>query len=272
MAQIPGRDGLHEVAPGLAPSGESGKLTTHEARTLQREFEAMARGEKLPRSNVNQEGASSFKGEYDLSEEVSAVQAAKRAKRMESHMRMLETQRRALEALRIRSDADVDPATLAALPSDIQTTDTILRYAGYFGQAARAVKYGQLVTVPAMDPRIVRGTSIVSCCYILGDVIFEADKAHHIYGEDLNGTVRTATERLLFQVLSSVVLPYATVRAIVTTSRRRVGNSPSMLSRWGPQLAGLAVLPILPMIYDQPCNQLVNTFMWLVCPRAEDIE
>ena len=132
-------------------------------------------------------------------------------------MKGLDRQQRALNALRVRYDADGDgklsDGEIEALTYDIQTTDTVLRYLGYASTLARTVKYGRVAAAPVVqDKRLLRATFAISWGYVAADVIFEADKSHHVYGNGLQEVLRGAAQRFTFQALSSIVFPYLTLQ------------------------------------------------------------
>ena len=121
------------------------------------------------------------------------------------------------------------------------------------------------------DKRLIRSTFILSWGYVAADVIFEADKAKHIYGQTLGEVVRGAGERFTFQGLSSIVFPYLTLRAVVGGVKQRIGataQSPAYL-RYAPQAEGLAWIPAMPYIWDAPSRWIARTVFAAAFPEEE---
>ncbi|KAI5305898.1 hypothetical protein KEM56_002945 [Ascosphaera pollenicola] len=67
-------------------------------------------------------------------------------------------------------------------------------------------------------------------------------------------------ERAVFQTLSSLVLPAATLTAVVRHSTKCLSDSGSVIvRRWGPLAIGLFIVPMLPYAFDEPVDKFVRS-------------
>jgi hypothetical protein len=184
----------------------------------------------------------------------------RRGQRMQAHMQSVAASNQALETLRFRRDpvADAAMAATGAPSLDVQTTDTVLRYLGYAFPIAMASRHGIISDVKIHPNRTaLRGMFGVSAVYMLADSVFEADKAHHIYGQPLAGTAHCFVERFIFEVMASAVLPYAAYRGVATIVKNRfVGKASTGVARALPNLAAMITVPIMPYIFDLPCKAI----------------
>lgn len=146
---------------------------------------------------------------------------------------------------------------------------------------------------PVAHPWLVRSAYGVSWAYILGDVSYEGYKAYWQNQRVLNpqlelserqqkvtglsstvaadskpGVVspledyRTVmVQRGIFQSLASMGLPAFTIHSVVRYSGRAMKDVKNKTLRvWGPIGLGLAVVPFLPKLFDQPVENAVE---WL---------
>ncbi|KAJ9469530.1 hypothetical protein DIPPA_62117 [Diplonema papillatum] len=179
----------------------------------------------------------------------------------------------ALKALRLRYDHDgdgkLDDGELRRLVQDVDTLDTPWRYMGYATCAAKAVKYGRVAFGPLAHPAVLRSSFVVSWGYVAADVGLETYKAEPSFsGTTGTALVRqqrqAAIERFTFQSLSSIVLPFFTVRSIVGAARPHFQQA-----AWVPPVLGIAVLPALPFIFDKPCQAATRAaFAWWEDPKT----
>lgn len=182
------------------------------------------------------------------------------------------------------------------------TTDTNLRYAGYAARVKTIMAAGHRYLAftsevgeafrPVAHPRIVTTAYGISWAYIVGDVAYEAWKAHlHQKGLFVPGLkpwdplpVLTeeqkeankvgapdwklqATKRAVFQTIASMALPAFTVHSTVRYSAlafKHVKNT--KIRTWGPVGLGLAVVPALPTLFDEPLEHAVD---WVFDRGAE---
>ncbi|KAK3938243.1 mitochondrial 18 KDa protein-domain-containing protein [Diplogelasinospora grovesii] len=145
---------------------------------------------------------------------------------------------------------------------------------------------------PVAHPWLVRGAYGVSWAYILGDVSYEGYKAYwhnqRILNPQLELTPHQAKligvtdearataakpgvvppledyrtvmlQRAIFQSLASMGLPAFTIHSVVRYSGRAMKNVKNQRIRtWGPIGLGLAVVPFLPRLFDEPVENAVE--------------
>ncbi|KAF8416979.1 mitochondrial 18 KDa protein-domain-containing protein [Tirmania nivea] len=79
-----------------------------------------------------------------------------------------------------------------------------------------------------------------------------------------------AAERFIFQTLASMALPAFTIHSIVRYSGRAMKNVKSpRLRTWGPVGLGLAVVPALPYLFDEPVERAVEKGVEVLVGLAE---
>lgn len=149
---------------------------------------------------------------------------------------------------------------------------------------------------PVAHPNIVRGAYGISWLYILGDVSYEGYKAYWHNQRILNPALTLTPEqqrvtgmaaeaspeaalaqpgvvspledyrtvmvqRGIFQSLASMGLPAFTIHSVVRYSGRALKNAKNTKIRtWAPIGLGLAVVPALPALFDEPVENAVE---WL---------
>lgn len=166
-----------------------------------------------------------------------------------------------------------------------ETTDSNVRYAAYASRlrtimlsAHRYVAYTSDIGEsfrPVAHPNWIRAAYGVSWAYLIGDVSHEGYKAwkhnqrmlHPETEEDKLAAVpyggkgvpaiedyRTVmAQRAIFQGLASMGLPAFTIHSIVRYSGRAMKNVKNVKIRtWGPIGLGLAAVPALPYMFDEP--------------------
>ncbi|RGP59618.1 mitochondrial fission process protein 1 [Fusarium sporotrichioides] len=144
---------------------------------------------------------------------------------------------------------------------------------------------------PVAHPNLVRGAYGVSWLYLIGDVSYEGYKSYWHNQRVLNpklqlsprqekitglpaletraaepGTVaplddyRTVmVQRAIFQSVASMGLPAFTIHSVVRYSGRALKDVKNKLIRtWGPIGLGLAVVPFLPAMFDEPVENAVE--------------
>ena len=144
---------------------------------------------------------------------------------------------------------------------------------------------------PVAHPNIVRAAYGISWLYILGDVSHEGYRAYWHNKRILNpqleltpqqekvtGLPSVATEpkepgvvspledwrtvmvqRGIFQSLASMGLPAFTIHSVVRYSGRAMKDVKNKTLRtWGPIGLGLAVVPFLPTLFDEPVENAVE--------------
>lgn len=196
----------------------------------------------------------------------------RRAERMKKHMAMIERRQESLNRLL----APTHPAAVVATADGTigftpQTTDTILRYLGYAHVPAVAATRGGLLTGPWAG-RLVKGCGLVTAGYVVADVMFEADKGHHVYGHGLKEVVTNAAERTSFHMLSSVGIPYMVARGIAgafAPSPSAASASFPAAARLRPVVVSTALVPFFSFALDRPCAVLMDRVFAAIRPTDE---
>ncbi|KAI5954421.1 hypothetical protein KGF54_002196 [Candida jiufengensis] len=67
-----------------------------------------------------------------------------------------------------------------------------------------------------------------------------------------------AVKRAVFQSIASMGLPAFTIHSAVRYSSILFKNSPKALKTYGPVGVGLAIVPVLPYLFDKPCEIAVD--------------
>lgn len=144
---------------------------------------------------------------------------------------------------------------------------------------------------PVMHPKLVRGAYGVSWMYLIGDVSYEGYKSYWHNQRVLNPKAQLTTQqekiaglaatesklaepgvvspledyrtvmvqRAIFQSVASMGLPAFTIHSVVRYSGRAMKNLKNQrLRTWGPIGLGLAVVPFLPTMFDEPVENAVE--------------
>jgi hypothetical protein len=146
--------------------------------------------------------------------------------------------------------------------------ETYARYAGYTAGFARRFKYlahssdvGEALS-PVVSERIVKFSYAISLVYVLADISNETFKLRERGFTKENSkqhmsTTQCITERVVFQVVASVIVPTFILHHTIELSRK-VCVKINRFKRWGPTLAALAVVPLLPLCLDEPIERGVE--------------
>ncbi|KAF4126494.1 mitochondrial fission process protein 1 [Geosmithia morbida] len=147
---------------------------------------------------------------------------------------------------------------------------------------------------PVAHPILVRSAYGISWAYILGDVSYEGYRAYWQNQRKVNPQVQLTpqqekvtglpsivpapdrkaepvtpledwrtvmAQRAIFQSVASMGLPAFTIHSVVRYSGRLMKNMKNKTVRtWGPIGLGLAVVPLLPSMFDEPVENAVE---WL---------
>ncbi|KAJ3019525.1 hypothetical protein HKX48_002002, partial [Thoreauomyces humboldtii] len=163
--------------------------------------------------------------------------------------------------------AQTSPATLLTHPQSAETTDTPLRFLAYLARfktlaitGSRYLAYTSDVGEafrPVVNRHLVSAAYGVSFAYVGFDIALEGWKARN-RGVDNVELTRVVVERTLFQGLASLLLPALTIHTVVDLTGKALRNKPkTALVRWSPTLAGLFVVPFLPIMFDHPLEGLI---------------
>ncbi|KAI8575768.1 hypothetical protein K450DRAFT_260112 [Umbelopsis ramanniana AG] len=137
----------------------------------------------------------------------------------------------------------------ARLRTAIRASTRYLAYSSDVGEAFR----------PIVHPLMVRAAYGISWAYVGLDVAYEGYKTHKA-GND-NAVVGVAAfKRGIFQTFASMLLPMATIHTAVKYSAKHVFNNMknTKIKTWGPTATGLAILPLLPYMYDEVVEHIVD--------------
>jgi fission process protein 1 len=148
---------------------------------------------------------------------------------------------------------------------------------------------------PIAHPWLIKSAYGVSWAYLIGDVSYEGYKAYkrnnrimepkgqeHLQavlqasspqGSPVQSDATTqalsipaiedwksvVAQRAIFQGLASMGLPAFTIHSIVKYSGKALKNAPNPVIRtWGPIGLGLAAVPALPYLFDEPVEHVVE--------------
>lgn len=162
------------------------------------------------------------------------------------------------------------------------SSDTNLRYLAYTSRfrtiltsAHRYVAYTSDIGEsfrPIAHPKLIRAAYGISWLYLTGDVASEGWKAYkHNYNPGDSKKPKPAAptfmedyrtviaQRAIFQTLASMALPAFTIHSVVRYSGTAMAGVKNVRVRtWGPVGLGLAVVPFLPYVFDEPVEHAVD--------------
>eukprot|EP00667_Euglena_gracilis_P018999 EG_transcript_20265 len=163
----------------------------------------------------------------------------------------------------VNRDGAIDEAEFQAFVADVKSTDTAVRYAAYIGPVSRFARYLAYMSDvgeafrPVINRTFVRLGYAVSWGYCAGDVAYEAYKAHSRHGVQGGELAQLVVERSIFQSVASMLLPAATIHTAVHCTMHLTHRWPRA-HKWGPTAAGLALVPLLPVLYDHPVEHALH--------------
>ncbi|EDR14185.1 uncharacterized protein LACBIDRAFT_182430 [Laccaria bicolor S238N-H82] len=166
---------------------------------------------------------------------------------------------------------------------DADSTESEIRYLAYGARLRTALRAGTRYIAytsdvgeafrPVVPPWIVTAAYGVSWLYLSGDVAYEAYKAHHrgpspMEAANFSEPTRlgiVAVQRATFQSIASMALPAFTIHTAVAQARKAFANAKTpRIKTWGPTMTGLAIVPILPYLFDHPVEHATNhAFDWI---------
>ncbi|KAF8351178.1 mitochondrial 18 KDa protein-domain-containing protein [Amanita rubescens] len=154
---------------------------------------------------------------------------------------------------------------------NVDSTDSSVRYLAYGARLRTALRAGHRYIAyssdvgeafrPVVPPIFVTAAYGMSWLYICGDVAYETYKAHRLGPSPIEannfaeptrlGIV--AVQRATFQSIASMALPAFTIHTVVSQAQKAFANTKNArVKAWGPTLTGLALVPMLPYLYDHP--------------------
>jgi len=163
------------------------------------------------------------------------------------------------------------------------TTDSDIRYLAYGARLRTALRASTRYIAytsdvgeafrPVIPPWIVTAAYGVSWLYLSSDVAYVSYKTHRrgpspIEAANFSEPTRVgiaAVQRATFQSIASMALPAFTIHTAVAQSRKvfRSATNPQVKT-WGPTVTGLAIVPILPYLFDRPVEHATDrAFEWI---------
>ncbi|PSR73447.1 hypothetical protein PHLCEN_2v10739 [Hermanssonia centrifuga] len=141
--------------------------------------------------------------------------------------------KQAREQLEILADKDAD------------STDSDVRYMAYGARLRTVLRAGQ---------------RYIAYAYRQGPSPLEAA---HFSEPTRVGMV--AVKRAVFQSVASMALPAFTIHTAVKQSKKAFANVKNpRIKTWGPTATGLAIVPILPYLFDKPVEHATDfAFDWI---------
>ncbi|GAA5911301.1 hypothetical protein JCM5296_004796 [Sporobolomyces johnsonii] len=170
----------------------------------------------------------------------------------------------------------LETAEQQVLAGEVDTTETNARYLGYLARlrpvlisSTRYLAYSSDVGEsfrPVVAPKVVTAAYGISWAYVFGDVGYEGYKARlraKEYCPEAQAQVvgLTVAKRAIFQVTASIVAPAITIHSIVKYSAlaiKKQGIQNARVRAWLPSALGLGFIPLLPVIYDEPVEHVVD--------------
>ncbi|TFK74402.1 hypothetical protein BDN72DRAFT_955744 [Pluteus cervinus] len=163
------------------------------------------------------------------------------------------------------------------------STDSGVRYMAYAARLRTAVRAGSRYIAytsdigeafrPVVPPWVVTASYGISWLYLTGDVSYESYKAHRRgptpqEASNFSETTRiglVATQRATFQSIASMALPAFTIHTAVKQAKKAFANTQNVRVRaWGPTITGLAIVPVLPYLFDHPVEHVTDkVFDWI---------
>ncbi|CCM03398.1 uncharacterized protein FIBRA_05528 [Fibroporia radiculosa] len=166
---------------------------------------------------------------------------------------------------------------------NVDSTDSDVRYMAYGARLRTALRAGHRYIAytsdvgeafrPVVPPAVVSAAYGISWLYLAGDVGYEAYKAHRRGPTPLEATHFSeptrigmiAVKRAVFQSIASMALPAFTIHTAVKQAKKAFVNAANpRIKTWGPTATGIAIVPILPYLFDKPVEHVTDAaFDWI---------
>ncbi|KAJ7591353.1 mitochondrial 18 KDa protein-domain-containing protein [Mycena floridula] len=153
----------------------------------------------------------------------------------------------------------------------IRATSRYIAYTSDVGEAFR----------PVVSPWIVTAAYAVSWMYLTGDVAYETYKAQRrgpspveaVYFSETSRLALAAVQRATFQSIASMALPAFTIHTAVKQAKKAFVNAKNpRIKTWGPTVTGLAIVPVLPYLFDHPVEHVTDqAFDWIKLKWVERV-
>ncbi|EIM88176.1 uncharacterized protein STEHIDRAFT_95178 [Stereum hirsutum FP-91666 SS1] len=162
------------------------------------------------------------------------------------------------------TESDVRYAAYGArLRTALRATHRYVAYTSDIGEAFR----------PIVPPRLVSAAYGISWMYLIGDVSYESWKARRrgptpleaVHFSEPTRIGMVAVKRAAFQSIASMALPALTIHTAVKQAKKAFDKSKNTRLRvWGPTFTGLAIVPVLPYLFDHPVEVATDrAFEWI---------
>ncbi|EJF62890.1 mitochondrial 18 KDa protein-domain-containing protein [Dichomitus squalens] len=166
---------------------------------------------------------------------------------------------------------------------DADSTDSAARYMAYGARLRTALRAGHRYIAytsdvgeafrPVVHPAVVTAAYGISWIYLASDVGYETYKAHRrgptaLEAAHFSEPARLgfiAAKRSVFQSIASMALPAFTIHTAVKQAKKAFANVQNPRVRtWGPTATGLAIVPVLPYLFDKPVEHATDiAFDWI---------
>ncbi|KAF8665598.1 hypothetical protein AX16_000055 [Volvariella volvacea WC 439] len=186
---------------------------------------------------------------------------------------------------------DIQEKVESLADQDADSVDSGVRYMAYTTRLRTALRAGTRYIAytsdvgeafrPVIPPWVVTAAYGISWAYLTGDVAYESYKAHKqgpspLEAAHFSETTRialAATQRATFQSIASMALPALTIHTVVRQTKKVFANATNPRVRfWGPTWSGLAVIPILPYLFDHPVEHVTDVaFDWIKKRLAKEM-
>ncbi|KNC82346.1 hypothetical protein SARC_05361 [Sphaeroforma arctica JP610] len=122
---------------------------------------------------------------------------------------------------------------------------------------------------PVVSPFIVKALYGVTYAYVSIDVLYSGYAVRQAGGE-ARDAARAMAQTMCFQGLASFALPGVIVHTQIHFAEKMFATVKSLkpYRKYGPTVAGLACIPLLPTLVDTPAEYLVATVFDVVWPSA----
>ena len=181
-----------------------------------------------------------------------------------------------IQAILRRVEA-INEEEIETLIAEIDVLDSRSRYIGYSAAFARAFRYlaftsdvGEALR-PVVRRTIVNASYGIAATYCIADVAWEGYKVHRS-GHNDHGHPMTVpqmiVERSTFQLVASLLIPAVIIHTAVDVTKhftKRINR----FTKWGPSIAGLAIIPLLPLYLDEPAEKGIEYVFQNYGPWAE---
>lgn len=167
--------------------------------------------------------------------------------------------------------------------AEVDVRDGDIRYAAYAGRVGQFVRIAERVSSvrhlayasdvgeafrPAWPGWAVNATYGVAVAYVAADVAVQTAGAATA-GAPPAELARVAAVTTAFQMLASVVAPFAAIHTAVHVAQGALKNQGPRLRAFGPSAFGLALIPLLPLV-DGPVERGVNAAFAAAWPEGPE--